>query len=429
MKLAFLANPSLGHTNFLISLAIQAQKSGVNVLFLLPGIKNGLLKKVIDNPIYRINEKLKTNNIPTRIIPISPHQCLLTELLEHQRGLAEILFALKVFSAGAKHYTQYLLKEFEKNRPDAIVYDYTFFPAIAVSEKLNIPRIAIYHSGLPFPEYPIPLAGTGFKYGEIDAKDFAGYCDYTAKLDNEIKAKYEKVIGQKIGTDLLMTPNSDLLNIITTVKEAEYPRKTLPETVVFTGPSMIGRLSDNDRPFFDKQNKRLIYISLGTVFNKQPDLFVRIIEGINLPDTEILVAAGASYHKLLKYNFNDNVHLEKYVPQLNVLKYTDVFITHGGKNSINEALKFGVPMIVFPAGGEQEYNASLVEYLNAGINFSQIKDSFSSNRLNSALSFLMDDLSIKSSLKNIAAKHPKEDGAEKAFSLITQLVHQGAQVG
>lgn len=142
MKLAFLANPSVGHTNFLISLAIRAQKSGINVLFLLPGIKNGFLKKVIDNPIFKIYDKLKTNNISTRIIPISPRQCLLAGLLEHKRGLAEVLFALKVFAAGAKHYTQYLLKEFEKDRPDAIIYDYTFFSAIAVSERLNIPRIA-----------------------------------------------------------------------------------------------------------------------------------------------------------------------------------------------------------------------------------------------------------------------------------------------
>ena len=429
MKLAFLANPSVGHTNFLISLAIRAQKSGINVLFLFPGIKNCFLKKVIDNPIFIIIDKLKTNNIPTRIIPISPHQCLLAGLLEHKRGLAEVLFALKVFAAGAKQYTQYLLKEFEKDRPDAIIYDYTFFSAVAVSERLNLPRIAIYHSGLPFPEYPIPLLGINFKYGEIDAKEFGGYCDYLTKLDNETKAKYEKVIGQKIRTDLLLTPNSDLLNIITTVKEAEYPRKTLPKTVEFTGPSMIGRLCDNARPFFDKQNKRLIYISLGTVFNKQPDLFVRIIEGINLPDTEILVAAGSSYRRLRKYNFSENVHLEKFVPQLEALKIADVFITHGGRNSINEALQFGVPMILFPVGGEQEYNASLVEYLNAGINFSQIKDSFSSNRLNSVLSFLMDDLTIRSSLKNIAAKYPKVDGAEKALSLITQLFHQGAQVG
>jgi hypothetical protein len=117
VKLAFLANPSVRHTNFLISLAVQAQKSGSNVLFLLPGIKNGFLKKISDNPIFIIPEKLSSNNIPTRIIPISPHQSLLAGLLENKRGMAEVLFALKVFTAGAKHYTQYLLKEFERDRP------------------------------------------------------------------------------------------------------------------------------------------------------------------------------------------------------------------------------------------------------------------------------------------------------------------------
>ncbi len=418
MKLIFVANPTVGHTNFLISLAAHAQKSGFNVLFFIPGLKSNWIRKVIDNPIFQIAEKLKSNKIPFDLIPISLLQCILAGLLETKRGLDEVLYALKVFSAGAKHYTNYLIEEFVKDRPDAIIYDYTFFPAVAVSEKLNIPRIAIYHSGLPFPEYPIPFLGTNYKYGEIPEKEFVQYSELLSGLEKETKAKYEKVIGQNIKTNLLKTANSNLLNIITTVKEAEYPRKTMPETIEFTGPSISGQPDNNDQPFFDKKNKKLIYISLGTFFNKQPDLFVRIIKGVNLPDTEILVAAGGSYQQILKYNFNNNVHIEKYVPQINVLKCADVFITHGGKNSINEALKFEVPMILFPAGGEQEYNASLVEYLNAGKNFSPIIDNFTINDLNNALHFLMNNEIIKSSLKNIAEKHPKVDGAEKALSLI-----------
>lgn len=81
-------------------------------------------------------------------------------------------------------------------------------------------------------------------------------------------------------------------------------------------------------------------------------------------------------------------------------------------------------MIVFPAGGEQEYNASLVEYINAGRNFSHIKDSFSNDQLSNELRFLMDDLSVKSSLKNIVDKFPKLDGGEKALDLIINKLRQ-----
>lgn len=48
--------------------------------------------------------------------------------------------------------------------------------------------------------------------------------------------------------------------------------------------------------------------------------------------------------------------MEKFVPQLEVLKRTDVFITHGGMNSLNEALYFGVPVVVVPQQIEQGFN-------------------------------------------------------------------------
>jgi UDP:flavonoid glycosyltransferase YjiC (YdhE family) len=36
------------------------------------------------------------------------------------------------------------------------------------------------------------------------------------------------------------------------------------------------------------------------------------------------------------------------VPQLEILPYTKLFITHGGMNSTMEAVNYGVPMIVIP---------------------------------------------------------------------------------
>ncbi len=423
MKLLFVANPTVGHTNFLISLAIHSQKKGIDVFFLLPGVKNPLLRNIIDNPGLKIDEKFKSNNLPHKLIPISLYQGFLVERIKSKRGLDEVLLALEVFSAGAKHYTNFLINECNKYKPDAIVYDYTFFPAISVSEKLNIPRVSIYHSGLPFLEYPIPLPGTTFKYGELDENKFSVYRDLINNAENKTKNKYEKIIGHKLNTNFILSPNSNFLNIVTTVIEAEYPRKTLPNTVHFSGPSIVGRMNNNEKAFFDKKDKKLIYISLGTVFNNQPELFLKIINSINLPDTEILVAAGSSYERLMQYNFNDNVHIEKFLPQINVLKNADIFITHGGKNSINESLAFGVPMILFPVGGEQEYNANLVEYINAGKNFSPIKTSFTNNDMNNALHFLMNDSQLKSTLKTISEKHNGKDGAERALDLIIEKLN------
>ncbi len=47
-------------------------------------------------------------------------------------------------------------------------------------------------------------------------------------------------------------------------------------------------------------------------------------------------------------------------PQLAVLKQADVFVTHGGMNSVSEALVHGVPMVVVPFISDQLTNAQRI---------------------------------------------------------------------
>ena len=48
-----------------------------------------------------------------------------------------------------------------------------------------------------------------------------------------------------------------------------------------------------------------------------------------------------------------------------MLSHTDVFLTHCGMNSINEALCFGVPMVAMPFINDQVTNAN--QLVNLGI--------------------------------------------------------------
>lgn len=96
--------------------------------------------------------------------------------------------------------TKHLDKEFTRNRPEIIVYDDTFFPAIAISEKLNIPRVAVYHSGLPLFEYPIPPIGTCLKYGAYDKNIFQKYLGYEKAI----------IVGSSEGVVIAMFLAADL---------------------------------------------------------------------------------------------------------------------------------------------------------------------------------------------------------------------------
>jgi MGT family glycosyltransferase len=63
----------------------------------------------------------------------------------------------------------------------------------------------------------------------------------------------------------------------------------------------------------------------------------------------------------------ENVLVRRFVPQLEVLERTDLFLTHGGMNSTSESLWHGVPMLVFPQIGDQFFVAQRVGELGVGI--------------------------------------------------------------
>ena len=71
----------------------------------------------------------------------------------------------------------------------------------------------------------------------------------------------------------------------------------------------------------------------------------------------------------------DNFIVREFVPQLEVLKHTSVFISHAGLNSIHEGIHAKVPMILFPQAIEQEYITRKMKKLGcAAILSSKLKD-------------------------------------------------------
>ncbi|MEU6593209.1 glycosyltransferase [Streptomyces sp. NPDC046881] len=61
-----------------------------------------------------------------------------------------------------------------------------------------------------------------------------------------------------------------------------------------------------------------------------------------------------------------HVHVAEHVPQPLLLESVDLFVTHGGFNSIREAMRTGTPLAVLPHFGDQHANAERVEELGLG---------------------------------------------------------------
>ena len=109
-----------------------------------------------------------------------------------------------------------------------------------------------------------------------------------------------------------------------------------------------------------------LYISLGTIVKGSTSFFKSCIEAFGNEDIDVIISAGKKFDIKKLKNVPPNIHIYNSVPQLTVLKMADVFVTHGGMNSVSESLVLGVPMVVIPVMSDQPVNARCIEKLGVG---------------------------------------------------------------
>jgi MGT family glycosyltransferase len=128
----------------------------------------------------------------------------------------------------------------------------------------------------------------------------------------------------------------------------------------------------NSEHYHSKKNltdTSLIYISLGTVFNEKPALLKLLINYFSKTKYKVLVSAGYNegiYNALQRFNIYNNIQVNNFVNQLDILKKSSLFITHAGFNSIYEGIYCSVPMLMIPHIPEQYFNAQKIEDLKSG---------------------------------------------------------------
>ena len=91
-----------------------------------------------------------------------------------------------------------------------------------------------------------------------------------------------------------------------------------------------------------------------------------IVDGLAELDCEAVVATGG-LTIADGAAVPDHVHVLDWVPQPLLLSCADLLLTHGGYNSIREAVRHGTPMAVLPQFGDQEVNADRVAALGLGL--------------------------------------------------------------
>lgn len=191
------------------------------------------------------------------------------------------------------------------------------------------------------------------------------------RIYKKLWSRVSKIAGRIVGQedfDLIDTfINKEELNIVFTSKEFQIYPDTFDESFSFLGPSIEFRSNSKDFPYEKQTDNPVIYISLGTIYNKNTEFYRKCFEAFGDIDKQVVLSIGNATCIDSLGDIPDNFLVMNHVPQIEILKHSGVFITHGGMNSVNEGIYNNVPLIVFPQNADQFLVASQVEKLGVGV--------------------------------------------------------------
>ena len=163
----------------------------------------------------------------------------------------------------------------------------------------------------------------------------------------------------------------------------------------------------------------IVYLTLGTVWNRNLDVFRTVIEAVRDEDIALIVTVGRHNDPASLGPQPDDVHVHRYIPQGVLLPRCDAVITHGGSGTTLGALAFGVPLVLLPQGADQYANAERIAAAGAGLQL--LKDDVSADAVRDSVRNVLDDASYKHAAERIQAEIHDMPDARDAVTRIETL--------
>lgn len=110
--------------------------------------------------------------------------------------------------------------------------------------------------------------------------------------------------------------------------------------------------------------ERTVYVTFGTVWNRDPEAFMSVLDGLAGEPLNVIVTTGSGVDLGPQ---PAHIHVAPFIPQAAVLPVCDAVICHGGSGTILGALAHGRPLLILPQGADQFANAERLAAVGAGI--------------------------------------------------------------
>ncbi len=251
-----------------------------------------------------------------------------------------------------------VLEDIGAEKYDYVIYDNNFAAGWMIADILKIPKIS---SCTTFAIDEEVFSNVMKSRGEIN-KTSPTYQEF-----EEILKKWKQKYGITIKDNHKLMSCPGDITLVYTSRSYQPRAEKFDNSFIFVGPSIAPRKDVETLSLKNIPGNKLIFISMGTIFNQQPELYTTCFEAFEEIQATVILSVGKQTDISQFKDIPSNFIIRNYVPQLEILEQADVFITHGGMNSTSEGLYFGVPLVVMPVVGDQLIVANRIEELGAGL--------------------------------------------------------------
>jgi len=152
----------------------------------------------------------------------------------------------------------------------------------------------------------------------------------------------------------------------------------------------------------DDAAEPLVYVTLGTVFNDDIELFQVAVEAARELGIRVVVTLGPGNDRALLGPQPSHVKVEEFVPQAELLPACAAVVSHAGSGTFLAALAAGVPQVLLPQAADQFLNAQAGE--EGGVAAAVPRAEASVARVRGALERVIGDSSFRRGAERVRAE-------------------------
>lgn len=164
-----------------------------------------------------------------------------------------------------------------------------------------------------------------------------------------------------------------------------------------------------------------VYISLGTVFNRNPEVFATILAGLHDEDLNVIVTIGPDQDPSTLGPQPEHIHVERFIAQSALLPHCDAVVNQGG-TAILEILAHGLPLLMLPQGANQFYNAEAC--VAAGVARCLLPAEVTPESVRASLRALLEDPAYRERALHVARETEEMPGPEHGVALVERLARE-----